>query len=270
MKILKLKSCSAFMGASLFIAPSLFGQIIGTGQLTITAPNYPPDQAGPYLVYNLTPSTGVTPASSFQTFCIGSQVDYSPGSSYGYQISSTVQPSAVGAPGYVTWGTAWLYNQFLNGAWSLGGNLNSVAAPSAESDGLQVAIWDLQNQSLNNITFSSGTSLSAIDSWATYFLESATNAAGSGVNVGGNAAGAFGIYALNMYSDSGVPTDSLNVPYAQPELVRVIPEPGTVFAGILMLVPLGLSILRVVRNRVVCPAHAMATQKSIPSNLRSP
>ena len=228
---MKLTVSSTVIGASLFIAPSLFAQIVttgvlGTGSLYITAPNYSAygDQAGPYVIQNLTPASGLNPASTFQTFCIGSQVDYTPGNTYSYQISGTVQPlSGVGSPGYVTWGTAFLYNQFLSGAAGFGGTLSS-------DDALQAAIWELQNQPLTGITFSGPLNTTAVNQ---YLTDAANAAITAGISSdGNNANGAFGIYALNMYSGNT---------YVQPQLVQVstpppptptpVPEANTVFAG---------------------------------------
>jgi hypothetical protein len=261
MRIMKLKACCALIGASLFTTPALFAQIvttgnIGTGSLLITAPNYSThgDQAGPYLIQNLTVATGVNPASTFQTFCIGSQVNFYPGSTYNYQISDTVQPaSGVGSPGYVTWGTAYLYSQFLTGALGFGGNTTTPASTSAAlqlNDALQVAIWTLQGQSLSGIAFSGSVNTSDVNA----FLADALNAASTaGVSDGSDANGAFGIYALNMYSGDT---------YAQPELVQVpgtrlpptpVPEPGTVFAGafagLMLLAPIGRNMLGKMRKQ---------------------
>jgi hypothetical protein len=250
MKIMKLNVSHAIIGASLFVAPSLFAQIvttgvIGSGSLYITAPNYSAygDQAGPYVIQNLTASSGVNPASSFQTFCIGSQVDYTPGSTYSYQISGTVQPlSGVGSPGYVTWGTAYLYNQFLSGAAGFGGSLTA-------DDALQAAIWELQNQSLGGITFSGPLNTTAVNQFLTDAQNAATTA-GVGSD-GNNANGAFGVYALNMYSGST---------YVQPQLVQVptpptptpVPEASTVFAGafagLMLLAPLARNTLGKLRT----------------------
>lgn len=250
---MKLKTNCAVIGASLFIAPSLFAQIvntgvIGTGSLYITAPNYSAygDQAGPYVVQNLTPTSGVGASSTFQTFCIGSQVNYYPGSTYNYQISTVVQPlSGVGSPGYVTWGTAYLYNQFLAGAAGFGGNLTI-------DDALQAAIWQLQNQSLSGITFSGPVNTTDVSA---FLADAASAASTAGISSdGNNANGAFGIYALNMYSGDT---------YVQPQLVQVsqpptptpVPEANTVFAGafagLLLLAPLArntIGKLRAVRK----------------------
>ncbi len=242
--MIKLKTCCAFTVASLFAAPSLFAQIIGTGSLYITAPNYSSggDQAGPYQVQNLTVSTGVIPASFFQTFCIGSQVDFTPNNTYNYEISDTVQPPSAGGPGYVTWGTAYLYSQFLAGSLGVGGNSTISTPGSVMNDALQAAIWDLQGQSLSGITLNGPLNTSDLNQ----FLRDAADAAmAAGVSSDENdASGAFGIYALNMLSAPGA--------YAQPELVQVsvpVPETNTVFAGALLLLPLGLSALRQIDKR---------------------
>jgi hypothetical protein len=244
MSMIKLKTGCALTVASLFVAPSLFGQIIGTGSLYITAPNYSSggDQAGPYLVQNLTPSSGVIPASSFQTFCIGSQINFTPNNTFDYQISSTVQPPSAGGPGYVTWGTAYLYNQFLSGLLGVGGNTAISTPGNAMNDALQAAIWDLQGQSLSGITLSGPLNTAEVNQ----FLNDASVAA-LAANISSdenNANGAFGIYALNMLTAPGT--------YVQPQLVQVavpVPETSTVFAGALLLVPLGLSTLRRIGKR---------------------
>lgn len=226
---MKPKTCCGLIGiASLLISPSLFASIIGTGSLTITAPGYPPDQAGPYNVSISVVATGPSPGSSFETFCLGTQVDYSPGSSYSYQISDTVQPAAgVGLPGYVTWGTAWLYSQYQAG--NLGDGVNN----DPENDALQAAIWSLQGQSTSGIDFNPN---SADE---TQFLEDAANAAAlAGVSDTSDANGAFGVYALNMLSGST---------YVQPQLCMV-PEPSTVLAGALLLLPCGLGVIRSLRK----------------------
>jgi hypothetical protein len=236
-------------------ASNLFGQIaptattaIGTGSLYITAPNYSAtgDQAGPYSV-QIETEAGVKPASTtFQTFCIGTEVDYSPGSTFSYQISDNVEPYTanqapgsynVGTPGYVTWGTAYLYSEYLAGGF---GSLTIT-----QEDALQVAIWDLQQQPIIDITLSPGETIASAQALAAAtFLEDATNAATAAhiSSVENEANGAFGVYALDMYSGST---------YVQPQLVEVpcVPEPATFAAGAMLLVPLGVSALRKLRKK---------------------
>jgi hypothetical protein len=250
---MKFKAGGALIGAAVLINASSAFASLGTGTLSITAPNYngpsgTGDQAGPYTVTSLTVSTGVVPVGtapndSFQTFCLGSQIDFTPPASYHSQISDTVQPAGpapggVGAPGYVTWGTAWLYSQFRAGTLS---GLTHIT----DNDALQVAIWTLQNQSLSGISFGTGANLTTIQNDATA-LENfvATQAGKAGVSDTSDAAGAFGVYALNMYTGT-----STSPSYVQPELVLVpVPEPATVLAGALVALPLGLSVVRSLRK----------------------
>lgn len=233
---MRFTTCCALVGASLLAASNLFAQVTGTGSLYITAPNFGPDQAGPYVVQNVNVASGVNPGSTFLTFCIGSQVDYYPSSTYTYQISSQVAPNTV-SPGFVTWGTAYLYSQFLSGGAGQNTDITTTSAKEL-NDALQVAIWDLQGQITSGITYSAP-SVNMTD--VTNFLNAAASAATSaGVNDEANANGAFGVYALNMYSG----TQSM-----QPELVQVpVPEPSTVLAGAVLLAPLGISTLRLVRK----------------------
>jgi len=227
--------CGIIGAASLLTSQSLFASIIGTGSLYITAPGYPPDQAGPYLVSSLTATTGPNPGSSFATFCLGTQINYYPGNTYSYEISDTVQPAGsapggVGPPGFVTWGTAWLYSQYRAGL------LGDGASNDPLNDALQDAIWYLQGQSLSDVTFSPD-----LTDYNNFLNEAAAAAAAAHVSDTSDANGAFGVYALNMLSGST---------YVQPQLVMVpVPEATTIIAGALLLLPLGASTLRVLRKQ---------------------
>jgi hypothetical protein len=290
---IKLKVCCGIIGAaSLLTSPSLFASyvVIGTGTMTLTAPGYSGDaqangdQAGPYSVYNLTSSSGVVPINGsvpspvsstggqFETFCIGTQVDYSPPYVGYYQISDTVQPGgaalnpipgtgsgAVGTPGFVTWGTAYLYSQYRAGAFTSGplavAGFGDGLANNNETDALQQAIWSLQGQVFAGIV---GYGPDTPDATAyAYFMNLASTAATKDGITGGDgseAYGAFGVYALNIYSGSGTGPSFNAEPqgdYAQPQLVLVpVPEPTTFLAGGLMLLPFGASALRIARKRL--------------------
>jgi hypothetical protein len=167
-------------GAALLLTASsaLADITLGTGALNpITAPGYngsggDGDQAGPYNIAGLTVSSGLTPLGTvsgglitFETFCIGTQVDYSPGSGFNYQISDSVEPGGtasatgsgvVGPPGFVTWGTAYLYSQYR------AGNIGDGSANDATDDAIQAAIWILQGQTINGVVnFGSGNTVAA-------------------------------------------------------------------------------------------------------------
>jgi len=224
--------------------------VLGTGTLEITAPGFPPDQAGPYQVEIKSVTSGWGPASgSFQTFCLGTQVDYFPGSTYNYQISDTIQP--VNGPGigashdFVTWGTAWLYHEFNLGKIG-GGTANNIA-----NDALQAAIWTLQGQTFSgsvNLTWSAGSGPGSAQFKTDLHndLVQVSNAAVSfHTTVGAEADGAFSVYAMNLYTGSASdPT------YFQPQLV-IVPETTTLISGALMLLPLGAGAFRWLRKRSV-------------------
>ncbi len=220
-----LKSIGLIVAASIFTAPSLFAQ--GTGTLTISAPLLP-DVDGPYLVNMITTSTGPSLGSSFETFCIGSQVDYNSGQSYTYQISTSVQPfTAEGAGGlqYVALGTAWLYSQFRAGAFG---------SQTANNDALQQAIWNFQGQ---------------VGGVVNAFTALADAAVGT-ANAENVSNGAYGVYALNLSIGSGSSAPGDVDGFAQPQLCLIpVPEPTTIAAGAMLLLPLGASMVRVVRNR---------------------
>jgi hypothetical protein len=58
--------------------------------------------------------------------------------------------------------------------------------------------------------------------------------------------GAFGVYALNLYSGT-YEGDNSSTDWIQPQLCEV-PEPSTIIAGTLLIAPFGLSTFRVLRK----------------------
>jgi hypothetical protein len=247
MKKTFIKTCALVGTATLLTTPSLFAALIGSGDLTISAPGLSSgDVDGPYSVVTTSVASGQN-LGNFSTFCIGSQVDYYSGGSYAYQISTSVQPFADGTAGglsYISLGTAWLFNQYTTGALGDGSKNDAV------NNAIQMAFWYLQGQQAggqNNI----------------YVTDAMNAISGMGGNYLANANGAWGVYALDMSPTNGTglaPGDAYN--YAQPELCQipgspgfngspVIPEPSTVFAASLLLLPLGVSVLRIVRRKSV-------------------
>ena len=239
------KTCALVGTAALLSTPSLFASLIGTGDITITAPGLSiGDVDGPYHVVTTSVSSGQN-LGTFNTFCIGSQVDYYSGGTYAYEISTSVQPFADGTSGglsYITLGTAWLFNQYTTGALGDGSKNDSV------NNAIQLAMWYLQGQQAggqNNV----------------YVTDAMNAISGMGGNYLANANGAWGVYALDMSPTNGTglaPGDAYN--YAQPELCQipgspgfngspVVPEPSTVFAASLLLLPLAVSVLRIVRRK---------------------
>lgn len=216
--------------ATIFTAPSLFAAVIGTGQLTISAPGLP-DVDGPYAVQTTAVTTGPN-LGSFETFCIGSQVDYNSGQSYTYQISTAVQPFTAengGGLQYVALGTAWLYSQYR------AGNIGDGSANDTINNDLQLAIWYLQGQ-VGGVT-NGFTAMAAAHVGGNSHLEDMSN-------------GAYNVYALNLSVGGGNSAPGDLDGFAQPQLALIpVPEPATIAAGAMLLLPLGASMVRVVRNR---------------------
>jgi hypothetical protein len=285
MKIIKI-CCMAVGAGSLLTTTDVFAQVIGYGTLNIAAPAYSAtgDQAGPYTISSLTGNFGT--GTGFGTFCVGTEVNYTPGS-YNYQISSTVQPSSgtsgpSGGLSYVALGTAYLYSQFRAGNVGYNGNITSYASGSSfttdieKNDGLQAAIWYLQKQPNYNANSSgapTGTQFNNIQFWAngsdvdglssssaaySYFLtylndaEAYASGGTSGTltsiaDAEASSHNAFGVYSLNLYTGS---YNGASTDWAQPQLT-VVPEASTVYAGASLLLPFGMSAFRIIRKKCV-------------------
>jgi hypothetical protein len=169
-------------------------------------------------------NSGLNGETYFQTFCIQTTVEFSPGTTYNASAGDTI---AIG--------TAWLYSQFASGAlanhaytesynYAYGGGRTATAAD------LQNAIWWIQSNGAvgarNNFVVDAETALGLNDSQ---------------IVLDGN--GAYGVASLDLSTITGGTA-------AQDQLV-IVPEPTTVVAGALLLLPLGASTLRVLRrNRI--------------------
>ena len=157
---------------------------------------------------------------TFTSFCLNSTVYAWSGTTYNYVSSDTVTPANSGGPANVTLGTAWLYSEFGSGDLAsygfVYGNANSA-------NQLQQAIWYFQGSSggVNNAF--------VVDAQTAVGAGNSTNASG----------GAYGVFALTL-------TDA-NRGYAQP-ILGMVPEPSTVVAGVLLLLPFGVSTVRILRK----------------------
>jgi hypothetical protein len=182
-----------------------------------------------------THNTADAGSAFFQTFCIEHNEFFSPGTPYSAAISQNAmyggQPSG-GDP--ISIGTAWLYRQFAAGTLSGYNYTYGTAgrASSTSAGALQEAIWWLEAEN--------GSRNSFIDT-AEDALYGAHGAVQDALIVG-NANGAYGVYALNLGTPGAV----------QDQLVIAVPEPTTVLAGALLLLPFGASTLRILRrNRAI-------------------
>jgi hypothetical protein len=174
-------------------------------------------------------NTSMNGKAFFQTFCIEDNEQFTPGVSYNVGISQNAmygdQPPT-GDP--ISIGTAWLYRQFAAGSLA-GYNYNYGAGrqSAASAGALQQAIWWLEGEggTKNAFVIAAETALGLNDTT----IKSSAN-------------GAYGVYAMNLGTAGWV----------QDQLVIVVPEPTTVVAGALLLLPFGASTLRILRkNRAI-------------------
>jgi hypothetical protein len=165
--------------------------------------------------------------SYFQTFCTETVEEFTPGNSYPVtSIGNNALYNGTDHPVPITLGVAYLYSQFAAGTLS-GYDYTYGSGRVASAGNLQDAIWTLLGEGSYGIT---GTAYNALMAWDSNPLDW-TKAAN----------GAFGV--ADMVLD--------NPGQAQDQLVIVVPEPTTVVAGALLLLPFGASTLRILRkNRV--------------------
>ena len=202
--------CALPNGDLLSVNPTLAGYASATADLTA---------ANPY----------------FQTFCIEASEYFTPGTTYNVTISYDIMynggqfPS--GSP--IALGTAWLYSQFaagtLIGSGALPYDYTYGSGRTTTAGDLQQAIWYLQGEE---------TSLVNGGADGTAFYNAALAALGATINDPAN--GAYGVIALNLWAPN---PDGSNGAAAQDQLM-VIPEPGVVSFGALLLLPSGLYHVR--------------------------
>lgn len=208
------KSLCAIIGAaSLLATTSAFATISynGTYSGTLTLG----------LAYGDAIAVNSSGLGTFTSFCLNSTVYANSGQTYNYVSSDTVTPANTGGPATITLGTAWLYSEFSSGDLA---SYGYVYGDPNSADQLQQAIWYFQG-SPNGV--------------ANAFVLDAQTAVGGANNATNASGGAYGVFALTL-------TDA-NGGYAQP-ILGMVPEPSTVVAGVLLLLPFGVSTVRILRK----------------------
>ncbi len=165
----------------------------------------------------------------FQTFCTEQLEYFNPGSSYSVSsIGNNALYNAGGPPGVpITLGVAYLYSQFASGGLAAYGYVYNYGANRVASAGnLQEAIWYLLGELGDNAQLT-GTALLALQ-----------NSGIAEANWTAAANGAFGVQDM-VLSQPG---------QAQDQLVITVPEPTTMIAAALLLLPFGASTLRILRR----------------------
>ena len=229
--------------AGALVAPNLHATI-STGTVDLSNSLYgAPNGGGPFLA-SITSSPlppGVN--TPFYTICLSIDTTFNPGNTYNFVVSPTVvHDSNPGYPigySYITVATATIYNDFLNGAFN--------SALGLVNDGsVQAAIWYYQGH-LNGTTdpeYSTplGGGIAAVQ----LFLGLSSLVNPTGPNT------ALPVDALDLYAgpnETGVAQPQLVDPLVQG--LTPVPEASTLLAGALMLLPFGVSTIRIMRKKMI-------------------
>jgi len=191
-----------------------------SGQVIITQG---PNSVGSGGEFNIQTFGGLASLGNFATFCLEESEVFSPGGLYNAVLNPTsAVQGGTGSSDPISIGTAWLYSQFRAG--TLPGYNGGLPATAGD---LQNAIWWLEGEI--------GT-----DQSANQFILALPNAAWRVANSPIDANGAYGVGVLNVYTlDGGLAQDQLTL----------VPEPTTMVAGALLLLPFGASTIRILRKK---------------------
>lgn len=178
----------------------------------------------------------------FRTFCIEFNEHVNLGGSYSADIgTAAIHGSGGPHPDPVSLATAWLYHEFRAGTLST--SVPTYTDSPAGNDALQQAIWWLEEEtSAYGVGAPAGSELS----FNNYLVTAAVTATGAGSaaaarNIDAN--GAYNVYALNLYTLNGTVDD------VKQSQLAIVPEPSTVIAGVLLLLPFGASAVRILRRK---------------------
>jgi hypothetical protein len=227
--------------------PNVFASFDGT--ITLTAGTYENANGGEF-------TATTSGLGTFETFCIEYQEEFGLGNTYDYNMNSGAVAGGLGVDATdpntglpmdnISIGTAYLYSQFRNG----GLLISSVAQAGA----LQNAIWYLEDE----ITLAQLSTLNGVD--GTYYYDLAkTGTSTTDTTVFNDSNGAYGVIALNLFNGPySTPVTNLTTGITynlnQDQLAMApVPEASTVIAGMLLLLPFGMSTLRILRQRAFSP-----------------
>lgn len=157
----------------------------------------------------------------FDTFCMERNETIWFGTSYLYDISDGAVKGGVagGNPDPLDYKTAYLYTKFIN---------NAFVTDNAHIDGLQLAIWKIEQEisNFNQISFATPAYAALVYGYAQGFIDSATTAAWG--NIGD-------VRVMNIYRSVYDPQTQEFVRLDSQSVITMVPEPMT-----LLLLGLGL------------------------------
>lgn len=220
-----MKMCCTLVGAAtLLSATSVFATIAGTGSVTITDNRA---SLGDFWA-DTSPTTGPD-LGSFATFCLNPEAQAGAGLAFNYTLSDSAVPGAPatsGNPNPLSIGTSYLFWNFSQG--TLATIVPAYGNNQTQNSLLQQAIWYLEGDS--NHTPSPGSNA---------YVSAAIAAYGTLAGAQADANGAYGVEVMNRIGTSYQP------------MLAAVPEPSTVVAGALLLLPFGVSTLRILRKKQV-------------------
>jgi hypothetical protein len=197
---------TGFVSCMLMAVPAVNAtpDIVGTVQLDTESGVYPGLGGGEFTAYTTGQSFvqnyngGATYDGGFETFCLETGVDFTPGSTYYYSLgvspNAYTQPLSGGGTGSglaLTAGAAWLYQEFATGGLSSFGYSYTYGTTREQDDNLlQAAIWELQG----------GQTYSGYPSGPNQFYNDAINALGSGAAT--NSYTGTSVEVLQLWSNS--------------------------------------------------------------------
>jgi hypothetical protein len=166
---------------------------------------------------------------TFQTFCLERDEFFSSGSTYNYVINSGAVNGGMGGPNPdpISRGTAFIYSQFRAGV-----------AGYTNTGEVQDAIWWLENEFADKPDGLSllGSAMNVLNAALAVLYPTSVSRSDLRTDA---ALYEFGVVALNLTDDQGV---------RKQDVLAQVPEPSTVVAGALLLLPFGVSTLRILRK----------------------
>lgn len=161
---------------------------------------------------------------TFNTFCIERNEFLTLGNTYDVTLNSAAVGGGIGggSPDPLSLGAAWLYSYYSRGI------LANFANTQADVSDLQIAIWMFEQE----LSAGDGTGLYDLNN---KYYKAAVAAGQTGANA---PVGYLGVQVMNL-TENGVKKQDL----------LVVPEPSTMIAGALLLLPFGASAARILRRK---------------------
>jgi hypothetical protein len=242
-----MKKLSTLIGvAGVLFATNLYASIDGT--LALNSSAYSWGNGGEF-------TAATTGLGTFQTFCIEYNEEFGPGNRYDYKENTGAvagggnlgtlhtDPNTGLAMDNISIGTAYLYSQFRNGGL--------VISTAAQAGQVQNAIWYLENE----ISLAQLSTMNGVDG-TSYYTLAKTGTSTTDTTVFNDSLGAYDVIALNLFNGAYATQVTKNgtTYYLNQDQLAIdagftpVPEPTTIIAGALLLLPFGASTLRILRK----------------------